>query len=552
MMAAILHLISMATYLSYVQVVFTRKASLASELDLLWNKYGEVRGQLAILESETSLDRNKIESFQQQLTALQDTITDIEGEVTQIAADLKVILSLGTAQDDETNHTDNPVWKDFSFILKRGSVQMNASYIVHTVDIETDGPFSHIWYDNHIPILDDDLFTRVDFSGENIHTLELRGIQSSAIRDGQKEISLEIENKIDGIIFRFNSVKHSFVRVYDYPLTYRVGPLHPQTNVTSGSFELRSEVLRNREITPSVNFFGLNGSQFPYKSVTARSWLGSDGVPQGPGKILNITNGSKERGTYKFTFDILEMVYDNGGIFSYIVTIPRFDDVFRSVKYVMHDPETLRHDVATLPEGSMVFLRDLFPREFKLGVGDSSLLHCSAMGNPKPRMAILKLKRDGHETTTGYSSVVMKRKYITTVMLVVKPTVPEVANISFVCAATSDGRERRLSLPTKIVVPPRFLKYEVYRGLEENVIVQLFVERSDPPKPSVSCRENDDWGDFIWGKSPMYTANETSTTTGYIVTFNVNMAATTTPPTRFVCEVFSVNGHDRIIVPIHL
>ncbi|XP_033739442.1 uncharacterized protein LOC117326815 [Pecten maximus] len=532
-------------------IILAYKDVVYFQLDLLWNKYGEVKGQLAVLESQESVDRRKIEAIQQQLTTLQEVVGDIEGEITQIADDLKSILETDQTQDDDTNTTENPVWKEFPFTMKRGSVQMNASYIVLTVDVQTTSTFSYIWFENGLPILDNDLFIRVHFAADNVHTLELRGNQSSAIRNGNKVISLQIQNQFHGLTFQFHATKHSFVRVHDYPLSYRIGPVHEQNNVTSGYFEIRSKILPNRDFNPSVNFFGLNGSDIPYECISAGSWLGSDGEPMGPGRILNVTSGSIEGDIYKVTYELLKMVHDNGGILTYTLTITRFDDVFNSVKYVMHDSETFRQGVATLPEGSLVYLRDLFPRYSRLCIGESNLLYCSAMGNPRPRMAILKLNRDGHETSTGYRSVVSNREYITTVMLVIKPTVPEIGNISFVCAATSNGIERRLSLPTRIVVPPKFLKYEVHRGEDESVIVKLFVKHSVPPKPAISCRENDDWGDFIWGKSHMYTSNETSTRSGYIVTFNVNMAATTTPPTKFICQVFNVNGIDRIIVPIH-
>ncbi|XP_060070899.1 uncharacterized protein LOC132550823 [Ylistrum balloti] len=540
----------MTACLSCVQLVSTRKSPSATELDLLWSKYGDVRSQLAVLESERSAERDKIENIQRRLIALEEAVTDMEGEIIQITDDLKSIAASNTAQDDGTNATEPANWEPFPFALRRGSIQMNASYIVLAVDIETSRPFSYLWFENRVPILDDDLLTRVEFSGGNIHTLELRGNQSSTIRNGQKVISLLVKNHDIAIALLFNAAKHSFLRVYDYTVSYRGGQVHSQFNVTSGSFELRSEMLRNKDISLSLGFMGLNGNQTSYKAITAGSWLDLDGKLASRGGILNVTNGSLLGDTYRFTYDLLEM--DHGGLLSCFINVKRLDDVFKSVEFQIYDSDILRHGGATLPEGSLVYLKDFFPTEFKLGVGDSSVIQCVAMGNPPPRMAILKLHRDGHESITGYASVVLNRKYVTSVILVIKPTEPEVANISFVCAATSNGVERRLSLPTRIVIPPKFLKYEVLRGPDENVVVKLFVKRSDPPKPAVSCRENDDWGDFIWGKSPMYTANETSTDTGYTVTFNVNMAATSTPPTKFVCQVMSVNGVDRIIVPIHL
>ncbi|XP_069103090.1 uncharacterized protein [Argopecten irradians] len=552
-MASIHHLISMVIYLTCVRVVTTRKSPLATELDLLWDKYGEIRGQLAVLESQGISDRQKIEDIHQLLTAIQGYVEDAQREITQIADDLRSIMTTDKAQDDgaDVNITSEG-WKEFTFTLMRGAVRINMSYVVFSVDVDTTTQFSYIWFENGIPILDDDFFTRVQSVAGSVHTLELQSNQSSTIWNGSKVVSLQIQNHFNAMLLQFSEAEHSADHEYGHLLYYRVGTLHTQNGVSSGDVDLRSKLLLNRELRPSLGFLGVNGSDAPYDPVSVGSVFGSNGEPIGHGDILNITGNSTDGHIYTITYDLLTTAHANGGILCYTVTITKFDDVFNSVKYVIYDTDVFQQNDATLPKGSMAYLKDLFPREFKLSVGESNLLYCSAMGNPRPRLSILQLNTDGRETVTRYRSDVYNMEYISTVMLVIKPTKPEIANVSFVCAATSGSIERRLSLPTRIVVPPKFLRFEVLRGMDENVIVRLFVEHSGLPKPFVSCRENDEWGDFIWGKSPMYSANETSTRTGYIVTFSVNMAATTHPPTKFVCRVVNVDGMDRIIVPIHM
>lgn len=317
---------------------------------------------------------------------------------------------------------------------------------------------------------DDEKYSRVYYTDGNIHTLKLRYDQSDSTAR-TKQITLHVQSHSHTLVLTFQDIEYSYFRVYDHELSYRIGSIHTRNSVNSGRVEFQAESLVNKTIEPSIDIRGLTNNGSRYESVSGISWLSDTGETSGPSsRLLNLTTGTLEADTYRVTYDLLDEPCIHGCLLYYTILVETYDDVFAKVMYSVCDSKSYRHGMDTFPVGTLVFFKGTYPyREFKLHAGESSVISCGAIGNPTPRIAILKLNKDGRETVTGYHSAVSRGPSQAYIWLVIKPTTPEVANISFVCAATSGGSERRLTLQTKMVIPPKFLKYEVGRGQDEHV-----------------------------------------------------------------------------------